>query len=698
MVVDDDASVLRAVGRALRGHPEIQLTTFDNGIDALLGIGSARPDLVVMDVYMPGLDGIEACRALKAHPDTRDIRVILTSGAMTPELAAAALAAGAARAIPKPMDLATLIDEASPAEAATIGEPTATMRAADLLVHMLGDAGVDVVFGLPGGPISPVHDALLDSTIRVVTTRHESGAMFAAAGYAHGTGKLGVVAVTSGPGVLNAMTGLASAWCDGLPLLLLVGEVPRRAHGRGVLQDGSSYGLRITEIAAPLAKLVAEVPTASQLPHLLRRAITTAMSGKRGPVVLTLPMDITTAKIAAPKLAGSVSVGTTVPSEMIDEVAKLFAFAQRPLILAGSGVREHGAPAKLVTVAERLGCPVVTTPKGKGVFPENHRLALGVIGLGGHPSARNYLESGVDLVLALGTSLGDLATDGFDPLLQARAFVQVDIDSRQVGRSYSPTHSIVAAAGDVLEALAARLPARTFPTQQALFEIPRGIVRHALPASTTPGRIAPQVALAEIQAVLPDDTIFTIDSGEHFVFAAHYLQTTRPDGFLFMAGLGSMGQSIGAALGASLAQPDRLVAAICGDGCFAMNAFEVATAVAEQVPIRVFVFNDERLGMVENGHEAVYGRRAPYPTTPMDVCAVAAGLGAATLRIDGPDQIVAAAQLIRTAPGPIVIDVRIDHAIRMPRRDRVAMWESSSDRPTPPVRPPRSRGHLRLVT
>src|SRR5205085_3588615 len=219
--------------------------------------------------------------------------------------------------------------------------------------------------------------------------------------------------------------------------------------------------------------------------------------------------------------------------------------------------------------------------------------------------------------------------------------------------------------------------------------LPGRVERQKLPSSTKPGRIAPQDALSEIQALLPTDTIFTVDSGEHFVFATHFLEVNEPDSYIVMTGLGSMGQSIGAAIGAQLANPERSVAAICGDGCFAMNAFEIATAVAERLPIRVFVFNDERLGMVENGHEKVYGRRPEYPTTPLDVCLVARGLGAQTIRIDGTDQIASARELLRDAVGPVVIDVRIDHEIRLAKQDRVAAMT--------PVPPKQRATNLELV-
>jgi acetolactate synthase I/II/III large subunit len=672
IVVDDDRLHLRALERRARDCAHVELIAIDNAIDALLAVGSLQPDLVVIDVYMPGLDGLEACRRIKSNAKTKDVQVVIASSAMSAEVEAAARDAGALRAIAKPFDVFSILDldsEDSPPVVETI-------RGADLLVEMLEDAGVGVVFGLPGGAISPVHDALLDSSLRVVTTRHESGAMFAAAAYARASGKLGVVAVTSGPGVLNAMTGLASAWCDGVPLLLLVGEVPRAAQGKGVLQDGSAHGLQIIEMARYVSKLAVEVPRASNLPHLARRAITTAQSGRAGPVVMTLPMDVTTSAVQRPRTDGDIHIEASVSNAMIEEVAELLASARRPIMLVGNGARAGNAPNHLRTVAEQFACPVACTPKGKGVFPEDHPLALGVLGLGGHPSASGYLAAGVDVVIAIGTSLGDVATNGFVPQLQATTLVHVDIDVRQLGKSYAPTHAIISSASAFLEKLAAR--------DTRLLRIPphdSGVARHQLAASDVVDRIGAHEALAAIQDIVPRDTIYTVDSGDHFLFAVHYLETSLPDQFLVMTGLGSMGQSIGAAIGAQLAHPDRMVAAICGDGCFAMNAFEVATAVAEGLPIRVFVFNDERLGMVEHGHKAVYGRRAAYPTTPLDVCSIGVGLGAKSLRVGSIADLVDAAELLRGYPGPVVVDVRLHPDIRIPKQDRIATMTPGAVRP-----------------
>jgi CheY-like chemotaxis protein len=396
LAVDDDELQLRAIRRGAKTDPRVALTAVNNASDALVSVATRCPDLIVVDVFMPEIDGLELCRRITSDPNTRHVPVILASVEMSSELEALAFAAGAAATITKPVTLEKLIGPPTqlPATADALAVMQETTCGADLLVSMLEGAGVDVVFGLPGGAISPVHDALLDHDIRVITTKHEAGAMFAAAGYAQTSGKLGVVAVTSGPGALNCMTGLASAFCDSLPILLLVGDVPRKAQGRGVLQDSSAHGLQIVEMSRHISKLAAEVASPSQLPHMLRRAIQTAMSGRKGPVVLTLPIDIMTSEVSAPRVGGSITMGGLVAGETLDEIAELLLGAERPLILAGSGVRGHDAPAKLRAVAERFSCPIATTPKAKGVFPENHPLSLGVLGLGGHRSARRMVHIG----------------------------------------------------------------------------------------------------------------------------------------------------------------------------------------------------------------------------------------------------------------------------------------------------------------
>ncbi|MGZ3438764.1 MAG: thiamine pyrophosphate-binding protein, partial [Polyangia bacterium] len=299
----------------------------------------------------------------------------------------------------------------------------------------------------------------------------------------------------------------------------------------------------------------------------------------------------------------------------------------------------------------------------KGVFPENHPLSLGVFGMGGHISAYDYLDKGVDVIVAVGTSLNELSTDGWSALLRpSQALIHVDVDERQFGRGYPCTLGIVATAEQFLGETAAQLPQA--PERQF-----GGVRRHVLPLGTGAG-LPMHHALGEIQKALPEDTIFTVDSGEHFVFATHYLRLTAPDSYIVMTGLGSMGQSVPAAVGAQLAHPDRVVATIVGDGCFAMNAFEIATAFNAKLPLLIFVINDGRLGMVEVGAKTVYGRTASFPTGPMDVPQLAAALGAQTIVADQFGCIRDADLMEMRKLGPVVIDVRIDPTIKIPKRER----------------------------
>ena len=549
---------------------------------------------------------------------------------------------------------------------AFVDGPTPPLRTADVLVELLAAHGVELVFGLPGGPISPIHDALLARGLRHVTTRHESGALFAAAAYAQATGRLAVAAVTSGPGVLNAITGLTSAYCDGLPVLLLVGEVPRKVQGRGALQDGSRHGLDVVGMTQHVSKLAVELTEPAHAPLVLRRAIALALSGRRGPVVITIPMDVATAELDAPHIAVAAPPALSLDGATAAELATLLEHAERPLIVAGAGTRGHGGPERLRALAERYRCPVATTPKAKGVLPDDHPLALGVVGLGGHPSVRAYAEPGLDVVLVLGSSLGDVATDGWSPLLRAsRAFVHVDIDAGQIGRSYAATHAVVAPVAAVLDAVLARPAPGAMVARAAVPPIER------LPSDASiGGQYTPAGALAELQEVLPADTIYTVDSGDHFLFATHFLTLRHPDTYLVMTGLGSMGQSLGGAIGVKLARPDRAVAAICGDGCFAMSGLEVATAVAEGLPIVVVVWNNRRMGMVERGHRAVYQRQVAYPID-LDLASLARGVGADIVTADRPGALRAAAARLHAPTRPVIVDLRVDPAIRPPARERM---------------------------
>jgi acetolactate synthase-1/2/3 large subunit len=492
--------------------------------------------------------------------------------------------------------------------------------------------------------------------------------MVAAAAYARTTGKLGVVLVTSGPGVINAMTGLASAHCDGLPVLLLAGEVARSNFGKKALQEGTADHLNIVAMSSAITKLAIQIREPHAAPATLRRAIGTAMSGRRGPVLVTLPMDVTTTPISVPHIGSAMRVECSPPAETLDRVAHVLEHARRPVLFVGSGVRWDDGPARVRALAEALQVPVMTTPKAKGVFPEDHPLSLGVFGYGGHPSTTDYLRGGVDVTCAIGTGLSDTATDGWSELLHpSKQFIQIDIDGLQLGRNYQVDLGVVGPASQVCRDLGRRLAGLERP------RLTLGVRTHedpALAGNGPSGQISPQRALWELQQLLPADALYTCDIGEHLLFAVQYLRINDPHGFTTMSGLGSMGSSLGSAMGVKLARPNRTVAAICGDGCFAMALADLSTCAQEGLPLIIAVLNDQRYGMVEIGHEAVFGRRPPYPIGPMSVPELARALGGEAHTVWQAGDILHLDLGSKQRRGPLVLDIRIDPAVKMPKNKR----------------------------
>ncbi|MEM6734053.1 MAG: thiamine pyrophosphate-binding protein, partial [Myxococcota bacterium] len=380
------------------------------------------------------------------------------------------------------------------------------------------DAGVDTVFGVPGGALAPLLDALVDRPeLKVVTNRHETHAVFAAAGYAQATGRIGVAMVTSGPGVLNALNGIGSARTDHLPVLLIAGESARDGHGKGAVQEGSAYALDVVGACSRLAKHAWEVTEASAVVPMLRQSIEIALDGAPGPVVLSLPVSVQGQETTRPTLSSNPPAIRSVDSDSLASAVLALNSSDPKLILAGSGVRSAGASHLLRDLAERLQCPVATTPKAKGVFPENHPLSVGIFGMGGHASSSKVLEDGVDTVLVLGSSLGEVATDGWNPDLQGRrTFIHVDIDAGRIGRVYATDLGIVSDVGTFLRTI---LPHVRPASGAARFG--RELDSDPREPLGPSGLLSPKRALWELQQVLPEDAIFTADSGNNLFFASH---------------------------------------------------------------------------------------------------------------------------------------------------------------------------------
>ncbi len=536
-------------------------------------------------------------------------------------------------------------------------------RAADEIVDLLSRSGVRTIFGLPGAAISPIYDSLLDHPeIRVVNCKQETMAVFAAAAHARATDSVAVVLVTSGPGVTNAITGLASANCDGIPLLLLGGEVLTSQYGRGALQEGGPEALDLRAMLERVTKASFRLSRAQSATAVMRKALATARSGRRGSVFVSLPFDLLSAEIVPTRLETSVASHFEVDGRDLDEAAALLAAAERPLIIAGSGARWGRGPKELLGLAERGKIPVITSPKAKGVFPESHPLALGIFGFGGHPSAQRYLEAGVDVLLAVGAGFGEVATNAWDPTIRAsRSFVQIDVDASQIGKNYRADLGLLGPAEVLLRELRERLPKRRQPWKV------QGLERHEIEPRDPrePGMAAPE-AIVALQRALPSDTVFCGDVGDHLLFALHYLTIDRPDAFYFAGGLGSMGSGLGAAIGLKLAMPDRPVCCICGDGTLSMFGTELLTVAEEKLDIVFAVLNDGGYGMGVRFCDRVFGRSAEFRIPGLDVPALARSLGLAGRRIERPAEI---AELGAIA-GPTVLDLALTRAAAVPLQAR----------------------------
>ena len=536
-------------------------------------------------------------------------------------------------------------------------------NAANLLLETLVRHGVRVAFGIPGGLVSPVFDAIADVPgIELVTTRHEGMAGFAAIGHALATGKPALVLTTSGPGLTNAITGIAAAALEDLPLIALAGEVSTAAQGRGAIQDSSTNALDSVALMRTVCRWTGRIQAAEDVPGLVEHALATAMGPRPGPVFLSLPLDIGNARGRPTRMAPPEPAVPLAPDEAAcAEAAARLRRAKRPLLVLGNGAR--AAARELVALAERLACPVVTTPHAKGVFPESHPLHLGGIGLGGHPSATRYLAAEPDVVCIIGSRLNDYSTNGWSlPLCGTEATFQVDREPWLVGRNYPVTVGII---GDARMAVRAMLRAVAIgavidPRAGGIERVP------PKPRGAPCAGLDPATVFAGLQAAFPDAT-WAVDQGEHCAYAIHYLTVDHPDRFRTMVGLASMGSGIGAAIGMRHADPDRPVVAVCGDGCFAMHAGEILTCVEHGIDVVFAIINDGRWNMVHHGFHKVFGRLpGGLPQHVADLAGVARDFGAVGVRIDSPDQLQPQRLRAVVQRGrPVVLDVRIDPGLAL---------------------------------
>jgi len=543
-----------------------------------------------------------------------------------------------------------------------------TVPAIHALLEILEREGVEYIFGVPGGPLTALFEAMQDrGKIRLVLAKHEGGAAFMAASYARVSHRLAVCCATSGPGATNALTGVASAHADSLPLLFLTGQVGTGVFDKGAIQESSTFGLDLVSLLQPVTKLSAMFTNPERIPDLVRAAIRAATSGRPGAVHLNMPADMLRQRVRTMVVrAARDQPSAVLDSAALERAATALRKAERPCLLAGHGVALAGAEAELLKLARVARVPVMTSPKGKGVFPENDPLSLGVLGFAGHERAENYLQSGaIDLLLIVGTSLNEFVTNAWTlPITGAHQLVQIDIDPMMLGKNY-PVDILVVGDAQValaeLLALASDPGARDFgPFNDVLEKTPRYLAAEAIDSDAVP--LKPQRLMKELRAAMPDDVPLFVDNGNSIIWGVHYFEIRSPRTFFVDLGLASMGAAVAGVVGGALGAPGRHAVALVGDAAFAMNGFEVHTAVDEHLPIVWVVLNNNGHGMVRQGDQLMRGRDlgASQFKYPLDSAGVGQALGARGQRVTTPAELRQALAEALAHSGPTVIDVLID--------------------------------------
>ncbi|MCC9203449.1 acetolactate synthase large subunit [Arthrobacter sp. zg-Y769] len=547
--------------------------------------------------------------------------------------------------------------------------PPTEMTGSQAIVRSLEELGVDEVFGLPGGAILPTYDPLMDSTkIRHILVRHEQGAGHAAEGYAMVTGRAGVCIVTSGPGATNLVTAIADAHMDSVPMVAITGQVSSAFIGSDAFQEADIVG-----ITMPITKHSYLVTDAADIPRVLAEAFHIATSGRPGPVLVDIAKDAQQAKttFSWPPKIDLQGYRTVVRghSKQVREAARLIAASQRPVFYVGGGVLKANASAELLELAELVGAPVVTTLMARGVFPDSHELHVGMPGMHGSVSAVTALQQS-DLLITLGARFDDRVTGVLSSFAPGAKVIHADIDPAEISKNRPADVPIVGSVKEIIPELADAVRGQfetAKPDISAWWAVLERL-RETYPigyATPEDGLIAPQKVIERIGAMTGPEGVYVAGVGQHQMWSAQFIKYERPRAWLNSGGLGTMGYSVPAAMGAKVGAPDRVVWAIDGDGCFQMTNQELATCLINNIPIKVAIINNSSLGMVRQWQTLFYESR--YSNTDLntghdtvripDFVKLAEAYGCVGLRCERDEDIDATiAQALEINDRPVVID------------------------------------------
>ncbi|MCQ2961050.1 MAG: acetolactate synthase large subunit [archaeon] len=481
------------------------------------------------------------------------------------------------------------------------------MRGGDAIIKALMDKGVDTIFGYPGGTVIPFYDMLYDSDLRHILVRHEQCAAHAAEGYARASGKVGVCLATSGPGATNLVTGIANAYMDSSPIIAITGQVVSNLIGNDAFQEVDIMG-----ITMPITKHSYQPKDANDIPSIINTSFEIASTGRNGPVLIDVPKEVQEQELDDYVL-GTIPTPGYKPtikgnSKQIAKAAQMLKSAERPFILAGGGTILAGAGEEVKKLAELVKAPVATTLMGKGIVDEKDDISIGMLGMHGKQVANQNVNK-TDCLLAIGCRFSDRTTGKLEEFLPEAKVIHIDIDPAEIGKNVAVDLPIVGDAKIVLNQLINELEGSKID-ESAWFKSIVDFKKSTIPrVSYDDIPLKPQQVIKEIAGAITEDTIVTTDVGLHQMWAAHFLDISKPRKFISSGGLGTMGFGFPAAIGAKVACPDDAVLAIVGDGGFLMVSQELATIKEHDIPVVIAMLNNRKLGMVYQWQNKMYNKR-----------------------------------------------------------------------------------------
>jgi len=536
---------------------------------------------------------------------------------------------------------------------------------AQIIVECLKKEGVEAIFNYPGGVVLPLFDELHTAAFHQILVRHEQAAVHAADGYARSTGKVGVALATSGPGATNTVTGIATAFLDSIPIVVLTGQVGTLLIGNDAFQEADIIG-----ITRPCTKHNYLVKDVKELARVMKEAFYVARNGRPGPVLVDLPKDVLldSAEFKYPDKVAIRGYRPTYEGHpgQIERAIKLILKARKPVLYAGGGIISSSASKELTLFSERLGIPVTTTLMGLGGFPGNHPLSLGMLGMHGTYRA-NMAVTETDLLIAIGARFDDRVTGKTEAFCNEAKIIHIDIDPTSISKSVRVDLPIVGDCKRVLTKMLSLLEEEdTLSFKSGLEKWQHQIGKwnsfHNVKYEQK-DIIKPQYVVEKICELTKGDAIITTEVGQNQMWTAQYFQFVKPRTLLTSGGLGTMGYGFPAALGAQVAFPNKLVIDIAGDGSFQMNSQELATVVQYQLPVKVAILNNGNLGMIRQWQEFFYGKR--YASSSLeginpDFVKLAEAYGAVGLRATKPEEVVPTLKKAFSIPQPVIIDFVVD--------------------------------------